>query len=699
MVAVSESIRVYRAGLGRVGGSLIFVGLLALPPVVLVLARLLPAEGLALALRLAAATACVLLVPGAIVVRALGRPTATSASIAGAFVWSLALLFGGLALTFALDGTIETAMVAVAAAAGVALVPALLRAPVAVPRAHAWAGAGVVAAGAALGAVVWWTASSLYGDALFHLGRVTKLESLDELATIDAVNEFREGGAHPGYAFPVWHGAVAAIARLAGVDSATTMLHLPAILTPLALLLAYAAGAALFRSWGGGIATAAAQAALLGFARSGTGSFDFLALPPTAARALLAPALLALVFTFVHEGRWRGLPVLGAASLVIAAVHPTYTYFVALPLAGFLLARVALAWREWRDPLRIGSALGAILVPASLYVLWLRPLVEDTVSHRPDDVERARGLAHYSGQIDVIGGLFRLAPEQLTRPGAVAIAGLLAIPLAGFAAPRRWAAYVLGGSLAVLGVLLVPHLFDALSELFSLSQSRRLAAFLPLPFALAGAATILGRLRLGGALAALGVGAILQLEYPGEFTYRVIFGGPAWPVWVAVLGGVAALVAGVILRRGFVEAAPVWTAAVALAFSAPVAAAGFDYARPDEPDRFALTPGLIEALRTDVPERDVVFSDLATSYRIGAYAPLYVTAAPPGHVADNVKNYPYGRRDDVVEFFRTGDLAIPRRYGATWIVINTRRFDRPLDLPRAYQDERFILYRVPPARR
>ena len=217
---------------------------------------------------------------------------------------------------------------------------------------------------------------------------------------------------------------------------------------------------------------------------------------------------------------------LGAASLVIAAVHPTYTFFVALPLAGFLVARVLLAWREWRDAVRIGAALVAVLIPASLYALWLRPLVQDTVSHRPDDVERARGLVHYAGQIDVVDGLFRLAPEQLSRPGAVAVAGLLAIPLAGFAAPRRWAAYVLGGSLAVLAVLLVPQAFDALSELFSLSQSRRLAAFLPLPFALAGAAMILGRLRIAGALAALGAGGILQLEYPGEFTYRVVLGGP-----------------------------------------------------------------------------------------------------------------------------------------------------------------------------
>jgi hypothetical protein len=695
VVAVSEATRVYRTGLGRFGGSLIFLAMLSVAPVLLALARLLPAEGPSLALRLAAATACVLLLPGAVVVRALGRPVALSASVAGAFVWSLVLLFGGLALTFAVDGSIETAMVAVGAAALVALVPALMRGAVPVARAHALAGGLVVAVGTVFGAVVWWTASTVYGDALFHLGRATKLETLDELGTINAVNEFREGGAHPGYAFPLWHAALAAVARLAAVDSGTVVLHLPAILTPLALLLAYAAGAALFRSWGGGIAVAVSQAALLGFARSGTGSFDFLALPPTAARALLAPALLALVFTLVHEGRWRRLLVLGAASLVIAAVHPTYTFFVALPLAGFLVARVLLAWREWRDALRIGTALVAVLVPTSLYALWLRPLVEDTVSHRPDEGERARGIAHYAGQIDVVDGLLRLAPEMLSRPGAVAVAGLLAIPLAALAAPRRWAAYVLGGSLAVLGVLLVPQAFDALSELFSLSQSRRLAAFLPLPFALAGVATMLGRLGLGGALAALGAGGILQLEYPGEFTYRLVVGGSAWPAWVALFGGLVAVIAGVIVRRGLVEAAPVWTAAVALAFAAPIAAAGFDYAKPDDPDRFALTPGLIEVLRTEVPQRDVVFSDLATSYRVGAYAPVYVVAVPPAHVADTVQNRPYERREDVIEFLRTRDLRIPRAYGAAWIVVNTRRFDLPLDLPKAYQDDRFVLYRLP----
>jgi hypothetical protein len=694
VVAVSQSVRVYRAGLGRLASSVVFLGLVVSAPALLGLARLLPAEGLGLALRLSAATACVLLLPGAIVVRALGRPAAISASLAGALAWSLAALFGALAFTFVLDGSIETTLLMLVAVSAVALVPALLRGPVPVAREHALAGGAMLAGGTVLAGVVWWTASSIQGDALFHLGRVTKLESLDELSSLDSVNEFRDGGLHPGYAFPLWHAALALIARLAGVDSATVVLHLPAILTPLALVMAYAAGSALFRSWGGGIAVATAQAALLGFARAGTGSFDFLALPPTASRAILAPALLALVFTLVHEGKWRRLFALGALSLAIAAVHPTYTYFIALPVAGFLLARLVLALPRWREGVRLAAALVAVLGPASLYVLWLLPIVEKAVSHDPDAVERQRGIEHYAGQVDVVDGGLRLAPEMISRGGAVAVAGLLAIPLAGLAAPRRWSAYVLGGSLAVFTVLLLPVAFDELADAASLSQARRLAAFLPLPFALAGVAGLLGRLRLAGCFVAFAVGAVLQLEYPGEFTYRLVQGGPAWPVWVAFAGAGVALIAGAIVRRGLAPGPAVWTAAVALAFAAPVAAAGFERAHTDPPDRFALTPGLIDALRTKVPPRALVLSDLATSYRVNAYAPVYVVAAPPAHVADTTENRPYERRLDVIEFLRTRDLTIPRRYGAGWIVVAKRRFDLPLDLPVVYEDDRFVLYRL-----
>jgi hypothetical protein len=693
VAVVSVPMRTYRARPRRIAPAAVFLALVAAAPAALALGRLLPPHGPALALRLTAAAACVFLVPGGIFVRALGRPAAFGVALAASFVWSLAALAGALALTFAFDGTISTTLWLLVGFGAAALVPALVRAPVASEPAERNAVAGVAAAGAVFAGAVWWSASSIFGDGLFHLGRIRKLETLD-LTSLNVVDEFRDGGLHPGYAFPVWHAAVALVARVADVDPALALRHLPAILTPLAVVLAYAAGAALFRSSGAGVATAAAQVGLLGFSRAGTGSFDFLALPATVARALIAPALLALVFSLAAGGRRRGVLSIAAASLALALVHPTYAFFVAVPLAGFLAARVVLATSRRREAVRVAAALPAVLLPAGLYALWLKPIVNQTVSHEPNAAERARTLAHYSGQIDVIGGLLRLAPETISRGGAIAVAGLFAIPLAALAGPRRWAAYVLGGSLAVLGLLLFPWAFDHLSDAVSVSQSRRLAAFLPIPFAVAGAASLLGRLQLAGCLAAFGAAGLLQLVYPGEFSYALVVGGPSWPVWFALAGAVVGLAAAAVVRRGISEAAPVWTAAVALSLVAPVGLAGMVYLKQDEPDRFRLTPGLVHALRTDVRPRDVVFSDLETSYRIEGYAPVYVAAAPPAHVADTKENAPDERRQAVINFLGSGNLAIPRRYHADWIVVATHRFALDLPLPKAYEDQRFVLYKL-----
>jgi hypothetical protein len=97
-----------------------------------------------------------------------------------------------------------------------------------------------------------------------------------------------------------------------------------------------------------------------------------------------------------------------------------------------------------------------------------------------------------------------------------------------------------------------------------------------------------------------------------------------------------------------------------------------------------------------VPARDTVFSDLETSYRIEAYAPVYVSAAPPAHVADTKDNYSNERREDVIRFLQRGSLSIPRRYHAQWIVVAKRRFDLHLELPKVYSDPRFDLYRLRP---
>jgi hypothetical protein len=450
-----------------------------------------------------------------------------------------------------------------------------------------------------------------------------------------------------------------------------------------------------FRSAWGGAAVLLAQTAMFALAAGSGGSYPALALPATTSRQVLVPAVIALFFDYVADRSWSGLATLAAASGVLALIHPTYALFLLLPLGGYVIARAALAQAEFSEG---AAALVAVVVPAAAVALWVHPLARETVSVNPSASELSRALQHYRGQLDVFSdGSYRLAPEVVGRAGAVAVLALFAVPLALLGARRRWGAFVIGGFLAVLAIVLVPTLFTHFSDAVSISQARRAAGFVPFPFAVAGGAAVLARLLSIGALpVGLGAGIAFQLAYPGDFGYALQDGGPALATWVALFGAAAALVLGVVLPRRFKElerVGPVAAATAALAVL-PVVLHGFTHwdQRP-APSR-GLTPGLVVALRDRVPEKAVVFSDDRTSYAIAAFAPVYVANALPGHVADTRANRPYERRDDAKTFFRTGDLAIPRRYGATWLVVDRNRSKLRPDLPQAYADARYVLYRL-----
>ena len=468
-------------------------------------------------LKLAFATA-VVLSPGWLVARTLGVRSA-SASLA----WALVVVFGALAVTFAVGATLTTTLVLLVAVAVAALVLRRFRMwPRAadVPR-RGW----VVFWGAIVGVLLWIAAPTVQGDGLFHLARARKLLVLDDLS-LARVSEFADGSLHPGYAFPLWHGFLALIARFSGEDPERVVTHLPSILAPLAVLIAFEAGWALFRrTWAAGV-TAAAQVGLIAFAPGMGGAYVFLSLPATSSRQLLVPAALALALESVRAPS-RGLVASTAASgLVLAVVHPTYAIFLWIPFAGFLVVRAL--W-ERRDARAGALAMGALFVPAALFMLWLRPIVNDTRSVSPDADELQRAFDQYGSQLVIHSETsYNLAAEVFTRSGAVAIAALLMVPLAGFAARRRWAAYVVGGSIAVFSVMLVPYLFTSLADLVSISQARRAAGFLPFAFAFAGGMGVLARL-VGPILLPLmlGAGMFLQIVYPGDFEYVLREPAPA----------------------------------------------------------------------------------------------------------------------------------------------------------------------------
>ena len=475
-------------------------------------------------LKLAFATA-VVLAPGWLLARTLGVR-----SVSATLAWSLVTIFGALAVTFALGSTLTLTLM---------LLAVVVLAAVAVRIRRGWRPAEAVPGrawaffwGAVVGLVIWVAAPSVQGDGLFHLARARKLLSLDALS-LDRVSEFADGSLHPGYAFPLWHGFIALIAKVAGEDPERVVVHLPSILAPLAVVVAFEAGWALFRrTWAAGV-TAGAQVAMICFAPGLGGAYVFLSLPATAARQLLVPAALALAFESVRSPSVGLVASTAAAGLALAVVHPTYAIFLWIPFVGFLATRAL--WE--RKDLRNGTlALVALVVPAALFLLWLRPIVNDTRSVSPDADELRRAFEQYRGQLVVHSDTsYNLAPEVFTRAGAVAIAALLLIPLAGLAARRRWAAYVVGGSLAVFAVMLLPFLFTSLADLVSISQARRAAGFLPFAFAFAGGFGVLARL-VGPLLLplALGAGMFLQIVYPGDFDYVLKDPAPAWIAWFAV---------------------------------------------------------------------------------------------------------------------------------------------------------------------
>ena len=244
--------------------------------------------------------------------------------------------------------------------------------------------------------------------------------------------------------------------------------------------------------------------------------------------------------------------------------------------------------------------------------------------------------------------------------------------------------------------MLVPLLFTSLADLVSISQARRAAGFLPFAFAFAGGLGVLSRL-IGPFLPPLALiaGVVLQFAYPGDFNYALDEGAPALLVWIAVAGCAVGLVVGV-FRRGPPLEAP--AGAAAALFLIPVVVVGLAKWTPVETrPGVALSPGIVEAVRTVVPPSAIVFSDPETSYRLAALAPVYIANAPPGHVADTERNRPYERARDARRFIATGDLSIPEAYDAEFLVVDRRRIRRSFDLPELYRDPRFVLYRLPPA--
>ncbi len=146
---------------------------------------------------------------------------------------------------FVVHGSLAFALILYLAIAIVALPFALFRPAPEIDRETLLVGLGVVVAGIGFGIALWSILGALEGDGLFHLARIRKLDAFGSLS-LHSVDEFKDGGLHPGYAFPLWHVFVALVSRLAGADPGAVLLHEPTVLVPVAFVVAYEAGVAVF---------------------------------------------------------------------------------------------------------------------------------------------------------------------------------------------------------------------------------------------------------------------------------------------------------------------------------------------------------------------------------------------------------------------------------------------------------------------
>ncbi|HLX31779.1 MAG TPA: hypothetical protein VKR79_03305 [Gaiellaceae bacterium] len=666
------------------------------------IARVVPETGFGLWLRLAAAT-IVILLPGRYLARCLGQRT-----LAGALAWSVALVGGGLVLTFALQSSIFVALAFVLGAGAVAFAFLLLNRSLPgtpLPGRARFVRGFLAFSGLVIGGAVWAVQGALSGDSFFHLGRIRKLDDLHALS-LHAVDEFQHGGLHPGYAFPLWHGWIALVAKVAGVDPTSVATHESSLLVPFALVLAFEMGWAIFRSTGLAFALVLAQFALKALGPGHAGVYVYLWQPGTAATQLLAPAAVALFFLFLRRPSWAVALTLAVDSAALALVHPTYALFLAIPLAAFVVARVLLA--RGGDLRRGIEALSSFGIPMLLAFAWLKPVVDQTVSLAPTARELARSLRHYHADLVVHSATsYNLAPARIDRTGSLAIAALVLTPLALAGRRSRWAALVLGGTVSVLALELWPFVFPHFANAVSLSQARRAATFVPFAVAFVGGVAVLSRLSRILALAlALGFGIWLEIAYAGDFGLRAPRTQPALPVWIGLYGGAAALVLGIALawwRRDLLLAAGrrrgITVALATFLFVIPIAVSGFSNWTPANTQGTLLTPGLIRFLQHDVQPRSVVFGDMETSYEAIAYAPVYAVAVPPTHVARTRPNQVSSRRHAVIRFMEHPGVGVPHKWGADWLILRRKTEPvsaiRRLGLRPVYEDERFAVFKLP----
>ena len=159
----------------------------------------------------------------------------------------------------------------------------------------------VLAAGALLGLLLWHVAGARRRRRLLPSRADPEAPRVRRPLARDARTSSRTAGCTPATRSRSGTASSRSSRRSSGADPVDVVLHGPTVLAPLAVLVAYEAGWALFRRAVPAATSAAAGVALVAMAPGHGGALTALALPATVSRQLLVPAALALALEAVRR--------------------------------------------------------------------------------------------------------------------------------------------------------------------------------------------------------------------------------------------------------------------------------------------------------------------------------------------------------------------------------------------------------------
>ena len=320
------------------------------------------AEEVIVYLRLAFGTLCVL-APGWAVARALGQR-----SVSAVLAWTMASVFVAWAAVFTLHRSIHLAVVVLA----LIFVGALVAHPNArtrFARRTAFAASGWPPASCSAGRSGTSRASSPATASSTRRACASSPTSTSlHLRTVD---EFKDGGLHPGYAFPLWHGSLALVSWFSGVDPGIVVRHEASLLVPLAVAVDVGSRRRRLRLALGGLVARRRSRSRSSASARGTAARTRRSRCPAPRRGSCSCRRRSRSSS---GRRPRGARAPSSARSRSLIRRTRSSCSCRSPHSRSLRAR------EWRT---YAPLLGAALVPTALVLLWLRPIVNETRLARP----------------------------------------------------------------------------------------------------------------------------------------------------------------------------------------------------------------------------------------------------------------------------------------------------------------------------